>query len=140
MRHKKLLYICEGMAIPEGVPLLDSEAPLGATALPPAPGDNVSPPTGTAYPGEPDPVDVSMAFKLHSRPGASRILLLDFDGKGYMEWRGGGGKQGAWDVCVYDGCVGVSAGWESGSGRGGWGTCAWGEVSVGELGLGGIPT
>ncbi|GBF92242.1 hypothetical protein Rsub_05325 [Raphidocelis subcapitata] len=35
---------------------------------------------GSAVPGGPDPVDPSMAFKLHSRPGAPKKILLDFDG------------------------------------------------------------
>jgi hypothetical protein len=35
---------------------------------------------GSAAPGGPDPTDLSQAFKLHSRPGAQRTILLDFTG------------------------------------------------------------
>jgi hypothetical protein len=55
---KKLLYACEGLAVPED------------SALPPV----------TALPGADDPANLTMAFALHSRPGATRILLLDFTG------------------------------------------------------------
>jgi hypothetical protein len=55
---KKLIFACEGLAVPEGA------------ALPPP----------AAMPGADDPTDLTMAFKLHSRPGAARILLLDFTG------------------------------------------------------------
>lgn len=37
-----------------------------------------TPPSAT--PGGDDPTDLSLAFKLHSRPGAPRVLLLDFTG------------------------------------------------------------
>ncbi|GBF87613.1 hypothetical protein Rsub_00324 [Raphidocelis subcapitata] len=57
-KTKKLIYACEGLAVPEGAPL----------------------PPPAALPGADDPADLTMAFKLHSRPGANRVLLLDFTG------------------------------------------------------------
>lgn len=62
-------YACEGLAVPEDAPPLP-EVPEEATYIP----------TGNSMPGAPDPTDTSLAFKLHSRPGAPRILLLDFTG------------------------------------------------------------
>jgi hypothetical protein len=58
--NKRLLYACEGMAVPAGA------TPAAAP--------------GTAVAGAPDPTDLSLAFKLHSRPGAPRRLVLDFTG------------------------------------------------------------
>ncbi|KIY95480.1 hypothetical protein MNEG_12481 [Monoraphidium neglectum] len=58
--NKRLLYACEGMAVPAGA------TPAAAP--------------GSAVAGAPDPTDLSLAFKLHSRPGAPRRLVLDFTG------------------------------------------------------------
>jgi hypothetical protein len=46
-------------------------------------------------PGGPDPTDLSRAFKLHSRPGAPRVILLDFtghttSGTAWNDWVTGG--------------------------------------------------
>ncbi|KAI8464004.1 MAG: hypothetical protein J3K34DRAFT_462145 [Monoraphidium minutum] len=59
------LYACETLDAPEpptGEGLLAADNP------------------GAAAPGDADPTDTSLAFKLHSRPGAPRVILLDFDG------------------------------------------------------------
>lgn len=47
---------------------------------------------GSAIPGEPEPVDLSLAFKLHSKYGASRVILLDFTGEELHF----GGMPGCW--------------------------------------------
>jgi hypothetical protein len=49
-------------------------------------------PGPSATPGGPDPEDLSLAFKLHSRPGAPKRILLDF--KGAPRGAAGGGGQG----------------------------------------------
>eukprot|EP00887_Chlorella_sp_A99_P000929 scaffold5.g929.t1 len=59
-KHGKLIYACEGLALP-------ADAPRRALL-------------GSAAPGEPDPTDTALAFKLHSRPEAAKLLLLDFTG------------------------------------------------------------
>ncbi|KAI8466593.1 MAG: hypothetical protein J3K34DRAFT_524386 [Monoraphidium minutum] len=65
------MYACETLDAPEpptGEGLLVGEGLLAATN------------PGAAAPGDADPTDTSLAFKLHSRPGAPRVILLDFDG------------------------------------------------------------
>ena len=62
-KEQRLIYACEGLAVPEGAP-----EPIAADA------------GGSVAPGDADPTDLSLAFKLHSRPGAAKKLLLDFTG------------------------------------------------------------
>jgi len=62
-KNMKMVYACEGLA-PADI--------AGAQAMEIA--------GGSADPGEADPTDLSLAFKLHSRPGAAKKLVLDFTG------------------------------------------------------------
>lgn len=56
--------------------LADADAPRPASpAAAPA-----APPPSNSGPGDAGPSDLSQAFKLHSRPGAPRVILLDFTG------------------------------------------------------------
>ena len=73
-KSQRLIYACEGMAVPDGT---TPPAPASANGALPAAAGAVA---GTAAPGAADPVDLTLAFKLHSRPGAPRRLVLDFDG------------------------------------------------------------
>ena len=59
------MYVCSALVVPV------STTPIvaGAATV-----------TSNAYPGMADPVDTSLAFKLHSRPGAPRTVILDFTG------------------------------------------------------------
>lgn len=55
--------------------LVSDESPAAAAML-----EAAAATSGSVAPGGADPIDVSLAFKLHSRPGAVRKLLLDFNG------------------------------------------------------------
>ncbi|KAI8465235.1 MAG: hypothetical protein J3K34DRAFT_525530 [Monoraphidium minutum] len=57
-KARKMIFADEGLAVPEA-----ADAPAGS-----------------AEAGAADPTDLALAFKLHSRPGAPRKLVLDFDG------------------------------------------------------------
>jgi hypothetical protein len=78
--------------------------------------------TASASPGGPDPSDPSLAFRLHSRPGALKRILLDFDGgaerqKGAGEGGAEAAGGGAQHLCSWAGAwIGISQG---GSGAGG---------------------
>jgi PKD repeat protein len=43
-------------------------------------------PNTTPYTGTPTSVNATTAFQLHSRPGASRVLYLDFNGHSTLSW------------------------------------------------------
>jgi hypothetical protein len=65
LASKRLFYACKGLAAPEG----------------PEPGPQAAPgDVGPIPPTNADPTDLSLAFKLHSRPGAPRRIVLDFTG------------------------------------------------------------
>ncbi|KAI8466727.1 MAG: hypothetical protein J3K34DRAFT_53546 [Monoraphidium minutum] len=68
------LYACAMLSVPEGTAAASAPQPPTDSAL------LAYTNPGSAAPGEADPVDTSLAFKLHSRPGAPRVILLDFDG------------------------------------------------------------
>jgi hypothetical protein len=80
-----LLYACRGLALDGKLGLTglsNASAPAGGSG-PPRGGAAVpiaAAGTASAAPGGPDPPDPSMAFRLHSRPGAPKKILLDFDG------------------------------------------------------------
>ena len=65
--NEALIYVCKGLAVD-----IEAGAPAGAHAA--ADGST------SAYVHSPDP-DAANAFKLHSRPGARKIIFLDFDGE-----------------------------------------------------------
>lgn len=55
---------------------------------------------GSADPAGPDPIDLSITFKLHSRPGAPRIILLDFTGQAGISGRLGGWLSAGPPACL----------------------------------------
>ena len=67
-KHQRMIYSCEGLA---------ADAPGGPDA---AAAGTADAPAGSAGAGDADPADLSLAFKLHSRPGAPRLIVLDFTG------------------------------------------------------------
>jgi hypothetical protein len=89
----KLVYSCSGIETPQQLATDGSDgstpspSPSGnATAAEAAPADAA----GLAYPNELDPL-VADAFRLHSRPGAPRKIVLDFTGhklRAGTAWRG----------------------------------------------------
>ena len=70
LQSKRLLYACEALAVNGTADTAHVHAHSHRRSLH----------ASSALPGEPDPTSTAMAFKLHSRPGASKIVLLDFDG------------------------------------------------------------
>jgi hypothetical protein len=83
----KFLYACRGiMASPErAAKMAEASAARDAAAADAAAAAAADGPLaagvfGNSNPGDPDPTDTSLAFKLHSRPGAPRTILLDFTG------------------------------------------------------------
>jgi hypothetical protein len=75
-RHNRGIYVCEAMAVDPNDPAFMPAAAAGANA----PAEAAAAGSGSAAPGGADPVDTALAFKLHSRPGAPRTILLDFTG------------------------------------------------------------
>ncbi|PSC76442.1 putative Chi [Micractinium conductrix] len=71
-KSKRLLYACES--------LLVNGTAAAASVKAHSHSHRRSLRASSALPGDPDPADTSLAFQLHSRPGASKIILLDFDG------------------------------------------------------------
>lgn len=69
----RLFYVCR-MEAPAG-----SQAGSGAAAI------QTGPDTST-YTGVPPTVTATTAFQLHSRPGAARVLYLDFNGHSTLSW------------------------------------------------------
>jgi hypothetical protein len=65
-KHKKLVFACEGLAAPDAAVAAAEVAAAEAAA--------------SVGAGDPDPTDLTLAFKLHSRPGAAKKLVLDFTG------------------------------------------------------------
>ena len=59
-------------------------APVGS--LPGAASAIQTGPDTTTYTGTPPTVTATSAFQLHSRPGASRVLYLDFNGHSTLSW------------------------------------------------------
>jgi hypothetical protein len=89
-RRGRGLYVCEGAAVDAAAP-----APSGAAPAPAGATTASGTTAGSAAPGGADPVDTSLAFKLHSRPGAPRTILLDFTGHTTTgsAWNSGGPAQ-----------------------------------------------
>jgi len=75
-------YICEGMAIaPKAAPSVSAGSAGEAKSAPAGGGVYIAtdvPPS--SFTGPTSPVNATSAFKLHSRPGAARVIYLDFGG------------------------------------------------------------
>ncbi len=67
-------------------PAPTAQRPAGYFDLTAAPVAYAPPPAQlpSADPAGPDPADTALAFKLHSRPGAPKRILLDFDGGSWL--------------------------------------------------------
>lgn len=90
----RLVYSCSGLTAPGQIHLAGGPAAAAARAArfaaaaaaaqlaQAAPQRTAAAGAGgaSAAPGGPDPADLDAAFRLHSRPGAPRRILLDFNG------------------------------------------------------------
>jgi PKD repeat protein len=76
-------YVCEGLAAPSAAPSVDAGDGSPSGAKIPAPsGDSfiaVDAPPAT-FTGATFAVNATTAFQLHSRPGAAKVIYLDFNG------------------------------------------------------------
>ena len=75
-------YLCEAMKNSPGDPPSEKAGSTDDTKSPPAPGASfiATDPSPSTFTGPTFPVNSTTAFQLHSRPGASRVIYLDFTG------------------------------------------------------------
>ena len=75
-------YLCEAMKNSPGDPPSEKAGSADDSKSPPAPGASfiATDPSPSTFTGPTFPVNATTAFQLHSRPGASRVIYLDFTG------------------------------------------------------------